>query len=289
MPSTSAKEKGSTRSCSRASAVRYGSGKMSGRVDRSWPSLMNVGPMRSRSLASSEAAVSVAAAAGLSSSRVGSRPAALTRSPRPYLISETATSLYRFRCCGLSDSPMCLLYDGNRTCRDIAGAPERAAPPGVGPPASGAIESPASKAPCGIVRDRALCDQLGSLPLEVEDPEDTGVPGCVHRHIRLRDEDLIEEVGSPQRGQHRLSPFTIQVAHAALGEQPGMRPAQSVRFVERIDDQVHAPGRRPAGAKVGGALLGGDDDRLDAGRVEDGHCDVEAAAERIDDVPGLCG
>ena len=109
MPSTSAKEKGSTRSCSRVRACRYGSGRMSGRVDRSWPSLMNVGPMRSRSFASSDAAGSVAVAAGLSSSRVGSRPAALTKSLRPYFISNTATSLYRLRCCGFRDSPILLL------------------------------------------------------------------------------------------------------------------------------------------------------------------------------------
>ena len=54
-------------------------------------------------------------------------------------------------------------------------------------------------------------DQLGSFPLEVEDPQDTGVPEYTSTvSIGVRDEDLVQEVGASQRGQHRLAPFTRQ-------------------------------------------------------------------------------
>src|SRR5688572_31812039 len=54
---------------------------------------------------------------------MGSRPAAVTTSLRPYFIRRRAMSLYRLRCCGFSDRPMisALLTTGAAQLRVEAG------------------------------------------------------------------------------------------------------------------------------------------------------------------------
>src|SRR5687768_8794138 len=109
--STSSYGNGSIWSCSRSRASRYGPGRRSARVENSWPSLMNVGPSRSRSLASSSAGAAAPASSAISSGRtLSSRPAGLIRSERPYLIRSLATSVYRLSRSGFSETAMVRLF-----------------------------------------------------------------------------------------------------------------------------------------------------------------------------------
>ena len=92
----------------------YFMGSRSARVERSWPSLMKVGPIFSRSCASCSA--SAAADAGrarllvLFAGEVLEPAAPLTRSPRPYFMKSAAMSLYRFRCSPFKERAMHLSY-----------------------------------------------------------------------------------------------------------------------------------------------------------------------------------
>ena len=257
MPSTSAKENGSTRSCSRVSACRYGSGKMSGRVDRSWPSLMNVGPMRSRSLGQlGRRRVRRRTRRALVVQR-GIEAGGLDQSLRPYFISNTATSLYRLRCCRFSDGP-CFSFTtavampvhrqtlpALSSCQPQAGqSSSRVTPIEVSHGGSAAWHRPGPRRARG---------QLGSFSLETRRiSQDAGVPGDVHRHVGLVTKTLVQEVGSsPMRPAPVWPPSPARIAHASLGEEAGHGPGASRPCRAGIDDQVRAQADAPQAPKVG--------------------------------------
>ena len=70
----------------------YGRGSRSARVDRSWPILMNVGPIFSRSAASCSASWLSSGVATGSGATTSSSPAFLTSSERPYFMKSAAMS-----------------------------------------------------------------------------------------------------------------------------------------------------------------------------------------------------
>src|SRR5688500_987727 len=126
--STSVNENGSTLSCRRASAVKEAGGGRSGRVERSWPSLTNVGPSCSRSSARLLASATTSGSWALSSPSTPSIPAARTRSDRPCLTSSQAMSLYRFRCWGFGSMCFQCTY-GSKRASGPGASPARALVP----------------------------------------------------------------------------------------------------------------------------------------------------------------
>src|SRR5687767_15861254 len=72
---------------------------------------MNVGPSRSRSLASSSAGAAAPASSAISSGRtLSSSPAGRIRSERPYLMRSLATSVYRLSRSGFSETAIAELF-----------------------------------------------------------------------------------------------------------------------------------------------------------------------------------
>jgi hypothetical protein len=113
------------------------------------------------------------------------------------------------------------------------------------------------------------------------------VPRLVHHHVGLGDEHLVEEAGAVQGAQHGLPALAVEVAHPAVGEERGVGAPEDGGVFQAVDAQLGGAGLEAARSEGRGAPIGGEHDGLDIGRVEDGQARVEAAAERVHDVPRL--